>query len=161
MEIYDYTSGYPFLVSRLCQIIDEERLSWYKEGVLKAVNELLSIRNVLFDDIAKKIEQFPLLKKTLKAILYSGQKFTYSPYEKYLQLGVMFSFIKNEGGVVTISCRLIETMLYTLFISEEKQSEIYGLGEVDKSHFVVRAIFFVDRVIFLIEQKSKSLFSGK
>lgn len=134
--IYDYTSGYPFLVSRICQIMDEEGLSWDKEGVLKAVNELLAVRNVLFDDIVKKIEQFPQLKKTLKAILYSGQKFTYSPYEKYLQLGVMFSFIKNEGGVVAISCRLIETMLYTLFISEDKQSKIYGLGEVDKTHFV-------------------------
>lgn len=134
--IYDYTSGYPFLVSRICQIMDEEGLTWDKEGVLKAVNELLAVRNVLFDDIAKKIEQFPQLKKTLKAILYSGQKFTYSPYEKYLQLGVMFSFIKNEGGVVAISCRLIETMLYTLFISEDKQSKIYGLGEVDKTHFV-------------------------
>ena len=134
--IYDYTSGYPFLVSRLCQIMDEEGLTWDKEGVLKAVNEILAIRNVLFDDIAKKIEQFPQLKKTLKAILYSGQKFTYSPYEKYLQLGVMFCFIKNDGGIVAISCRLIETMLYTLFISEEKQSKIYGLGEVDKNHFI-------------------------
>lgn len=134
--IYDYTSGYPFLVSRICQIMDEEGLTWDKEGVLKAINELLAVRNVLFDDIVKKIEQFPQLKQTLKAILYSGQRFTYSPYEKYLQLGVMFNFIKNENGVVAISCRLIETMLYTLFISEEKQSKIYGLGEVDKNQFV-------------------------
>lgn len=134
--IFDYTSGYPFLVSRLCQIIDEEGLSWDKEGVLKAVNELLATRNVLFDDIAKKIDQFPDLKKTLKSILYSGQKFTYSPYEKYLQLGVMFSFIKNKDGIVSISCRLIETMLYTLFISEDKQSKIYGLGETDKPRFI-------------------------
>ena len=134
--IYDYTSGYPFLVSRICQIMDEEELSWDKEGVLKAVNELLAVRNVLFDDIVKKIEQFPELKQTLKAILYSGQKFTFSPYEKYLQLGVMFNFITNANGVVAISCRLIETMLYTLFISEEKQSKIYGLGEVDKNQFV-------------------------
>lgn len=134
--LYDYTSGYPFLVSRICQIMDVEELSWNKEGMLKAVNKLLATRNVLFDDISKKIEQFPQLKKTLKAILYSGQRFTYSPYEKYLQLGVMFSFIKSDGGVVVISCRLIETMLYTLFISEEKQSQIYGLGETDKNQFV-------------------------
>ena len=36
--IYDYTSGYPFLVSRLCQIIDDNGYSWDKEGVLVAVN---------------------------------------------------------------------------------------------------------------------------
>jgi hypothetical protein len=32
--IYDYTSGYPFLVSRLCQIIDESGYSWDKGGVM-------------------------------------------------------------------------------------------------------------------------------
>ena len=57
--IYDYTSGYPFLVSRLCQIIDAEGWSWDKEGVLKAVNKILNEGSTLFDDIAKKLDQFP------------------------------------------------------------------------------------------------------
>ena len=41
--IYDYTSGYPFLVSRICQIIDEGGLTWDREGVLAAVKFLLII----------------------------------------------------------------------------------------------------------------------
>ena len=51
--IRDYTAGYPFLVSRICQIIDAERYSWDKDGVLKAVNAILLERNTLFDNMIK------------------------------------------------------------------------------------------------------------
>ena len=74
--IYDYTSGYPFLVSRLCQIIDEEEYSWDKEGVLKAVNRLLKESNTLFDDIEKKVSQFPSLAEMLKSIIFGGKRCT-------------------------------------------------------------------------------------
>ena len=43
--IRDYTSGYPFLVSRICQLLDEEisdkKNAWTKQGFLEAVRILL------------------------------------------------------------------------------------------------------------------------
>ena len=46
--IVDYSSGYPFLVSRICKLTDEvvagstdfpdKASAWTKEGILKAVN---------------------------------------------------------------------------------------------------------------------------
>ncbi|MBR6327520.1 MAG: ATP-binding protein [Alphaproteobacteria bacterium] len=53
--IFDYSSGYPFFVSKLCQLIDEEEFGWDKEGFLKAVNNLLKEKNTFFDDLAKKL----------------------------------------------------------------------------------------------------------
>ena len=61
--LFEYTGGYPFLVSRLCQIIDEKPLGhtiiepsqrWTKEGLLAAEKILLFETNTLFDDLAKK-----------------------------------------------------------------------------------------------------------
>ena len=50
--IYDYTSGYPYLVSWLCKCIDEEisdstdfsdrRMAWSKSGFLEAEKLLLN-----------------------------------------------------------------------------------------------------------------------
>ena len=61
--LYDYTSGYPYLVSRICQIIDERVLGmkdfgtvssvWTKEGILAAIKILLKEPNTLFDDMTK------------------------------------------------------------------------------------------------------------
>ena len=49
--IYFYTSGYPFLVSRICQIIDENLgASWNEENMIKAVKLLLNEQKVLADD---------------------------------------------------------------------------------------------------------------
>lgn len=56
--IYDYTSGYPFLVSRICKIMDEEldeQENWTDAGVKTAVKELLKESNTLFDDMRKKV----------------------------------------------------------------------------------------------------------
>lgn len=134
--IYDYTSGYPFLVSRLCQIIDEKQLTWDKEGVLMAVREILVERNTLFDDLIKKLDQFPQLHDLLKHIIFSGEQVPYSSDEKYLQIAAMFNYIKNMKGMVAICCRLMETRLCNLFINEEKFSDIYKQGQLFKSQFI-------------------------
>ena len=59
--IYDYTSGYPFLVSRICKLVDEviseeeefagKNAAWTKEGVLAAIRRLLMERNTLFESL--------------------------------------------------------------------------------------------------------------
>lgn len=134
--IFDYTSGYPFLVSRICQIVDEEAYSWDKEGVLKATHDLLIERNTLFDDMIKKLDQYQELKELLKSILFEGKTRTFYIDEKYLQIGLMFNFLKNNNGSVAIACRLMETRLYNMFIGEEETSAIFNQGQIDKSQFI-------------------------
>nr|MCR5763562.1 AAA-like domain-containing protein [Treponema sp.] len=75
----DYTSGYPFLVSRLCQIIDEKlNQNWSEEGFLEAIKIILSEKNTLFDDMIKKFDSFPEMKEMLREILYCGEKIAYN-----------------------------------------------------------------------------------
>ena len=55
-KLYFYTSGYPFLVSKLCKIIDEkimpkDNLVWKKEYMDLAVKEILKDSNTNFDSM--------------------------------------------------------------------------------------------------------------
>ena len=134
--IRDYTSGYPFLVIRICQIIDAEQYSWDKEGVLKAVNAILMERNTLFDNMIKKLDEYPELKQILKGILFSGKTKSYNPDEKYVQMASMFNYIVNKNGKIAVACRIMETRLYNLFLSEEENLPIFQQGMVDKSQFI-------------------------
>lgn len=134
--IRDYTSGYPFLVSRICQIIDAEQLSWDKAGVQKAVNTILMERNTLFDDMTKKLDEYKELKQLLKSILFAGKKMPFSPDVKHIQIAEMFSYIVNKDGYVAIACRIMETRLYNLFIYEDGDSLLMKHGQADKPHFV-------------------------
>ncbi|MBQ9396745.1 MAG: AAA-like domain-containing protein [Proteobacteria bacterium] len=121
--IYDYTSGYPFLVSRLCQILDERKLRWDKDGFLFAEKELLHERNTLFDDMVKKLNDFPEMRQMFKEILLNGRMFAFNQLEKYIQIASLFNFIKEDDKNVKISNRIFETVLYDLFFSEDEMNE--------------------------------------
>ena len=135
--IYDYTSGYPFLVSRLCQIIDENGYTWDKDGLLKAVNSLLKEGNTLFDDLTKKLNQFPSLAQMLQNILYNGERVTYNYYDHDINLAAMFNYVIEKEGTTAVQCRIFETWLYNYFTSTEKSSDIYKDGEGDKNQFIL------------------------
>ena len=141
--LYDYTSGYPFLVSRLCKIMDEQvqgregfpdrASAWKKEGFLEAVKELLIESNTLFDDMVKKLDDFPELKQALYQILFKGERVPYNIDNHAINLGLMFGFMKLAGGMVQISNRIFETRIYNLFLSEELlDSAMYKAASVDK-----------------------------
>ena len=138
----DYTSGYPFLVSRLCQIIDENLdKNWTDAGFQEAVKKILGERNTLFDDMTKKLDSFPAMKEMLRQILYNGEKITYNPDERSLEIAAMFNFIKNDTGKVKLSNRIFETRMYNLFEFESEQSEnidkdIIRNGSIDKPLFI-------------------------
>ena len=56
-EVYKYTDGYPFLVSRVCHCIDEElNKNWTVSGIQKAVNKVAREKNMLLDDLFKNLE---------------------------------------------------------------------------------------------------------
>lgn len=145
--LYEYTSGYPYLVSWLCKCIDEEiagstdfpdrESAWTKAGFLEAVKILLSEKNTLFESLVNKLTDYPELKNVLYELLFTGKAILYNPLNKYIETAEMFGFIKHENGSAVISNRIFETVLYNLFISEEyMDSKIYDVGLREKNQFV-------------------------
>ena len=64
--IREYTNGYPFLVSRICQLIDEKvsqnlglTAAWTSAGIDEAVKLILSENNTLFQSLTKKLNEYP------------------------------------------------------------------------------------------------------
>ncbi len=136
--LYDYTSGYPFLVSRLCKIIDEDLdRRWNDEGFLDAVKHILNERNTLFDDMNKKISDFTKMRDMLKRILFSGEGIAYNPDDRQIEIAQMFNFVKNDGGKLAMSNRIFEMRLYNFFVFEDSlNEEIAADGSKDKPEFI-------------------------
>ncbi len=146
--IIDYTSGYPFLVSKLCKTIDEKDLGWNYAGILEAVKQLLVERNTLFDDMNKKLSDFPELRNMLKNILYNGESYRYNADDKSIELAKMFNFITNDHGMVRISNRIFETRLYNAFaFEEENKSQIVQESYIDKNQFIENGQLNVEKII--------------
>lgn len=142
-----YTSGYPYLVSRLCKLMDEKlggenekakKEAWTREGFLKAVRMLLMESNTLFESLIGKLTDYPELEKMLKELLFFGKPITYSPTNQVIGLAVMFGFVKNEDGKVIPANRIFDTLLYNHFLSmdELKSSDMYMASLLDQNMFI-------------------------
>lgn len=116
-RLYFYTSGYPFLVSKLCKIIDErlmeeETLEWKKEYMDKAVKELLKESNTNFDSLIKNIENNIELKELIKRLIIDGSKITYNRDNPIIIMGITYGIISNQQGELRIHNRIYEQRIY-------------------------------------------------
>ena len=145
--IRDYTAGYPFLVSRICQIIDAEQLTWDKEGVQKAVSKILNEGSTLFDDIVKKLDEFPELESNIRKVLFNGFRYPFNYYDKATNLALMFNFVKQQDGAFAVACRMFEIWFYNYFISQDKQSPSFQQGMADKNQFIHDGIIDMPRLM--------------
>jgi hypothetical protein len=55
-EVFRFTGGYPFWVSRICRCLDEELEEWTVTAAKKAVNLVTHEKNTLVDDLSKNLE---------------------------------------------------------------------------------------------------------
>ena len=145
--IYDYTSGYPFLASALCKLIDEKKLGWNLNGVLEAVKIILVEDNTFFDDLIKKLDDYPQMNTMLKEILYYGNSIPFNIDNKIINISRMFNYIDNNNGRVKISNRIIETRLYNKFMSDEKLAGIYREGDTDRNMFIDGKTLKMDKIL--------------
>ena len=145
-QIRAYTSGYPFLVSRICQLIDENvgksmgdlSKAWTRSGLNEAIKLLLSEDNTLFQSITGKLTNYPELKASIRSILMEGTKLTWNAQQESIQQMQMYGLIRNDHNSVRIANRIFETMLYNLFLSDEelKINVFAREGELAKNFFV-------------------------
>lgn len=157
--LYDYTSGYPYLVSRLCKFIDEriagcndypdKRSAWTKAGFLEAIKLLLKDQNPLFESLIGKLNDFPELNDVISRLLFQGQSIAYNPDNLAIQTAQMFGFVKVEDSNVVIANRIFETRLYNNFLLkfEEQNKDIYSEGARYKNKFIVDGHLNVRKVL--------------
>ncbi len=120
--IWDYTRGYPFLVSKICKEIDEKGLGWDCEGVQKAVKAILMEKNPLFDDITYHLENDEKLCSFLYELLILGQEKYYERGNATVDLAAAFGFIRNQSGCAVIDNRIFEIKAANYFISKNQEN---------------------------------------
>ncbi len=157
-EIYDYTSGYPYLISAICKILDEEPVIesalqnrgniWSKEGITEAVKMILKERTSLFESMIRQISEYPDMKKMLHAILFQGETVSFNPDNQAIHLAYMFGYIVDKDGNVRVANRIFEMRLYNFFLSEDELTSAIGsAAKRNKSRFVSGGRLNMDLVL--------------
>ena len=133
-EIYKYTSGYPFLVSRVCHRIDNKLdKEWTAAGVRNAVKTILNESNTLFDDVFKNLENNKSLSYYIYELLILGKMKSFVRYDSVVSIGVRYGFFINVNGRVIISNKIFELLMTDYFMEKDLRDakQIVGVLQYD------------------------------
>jgi hypothetical protein len=115
--IYRYTRGYPFLVSRICKIIDEDlNKIWSEDNVDESIKLLLDEKNTLFDDLIKNLENRKDLYKIIYEIIVLGIEKMYNTYS--YEIGFMYGILRRNKNRIEIHNEIYETLIYNYMVTQ-------------------------------------------
>jgi hypothetical protein len=167
--LYDFTSGYPYIVSKMCSIIEgwiadgsrEACEAWSLGGIMRAADKLASSElNSLLDSLMSKVKAYPDLKKMLYKMLFYGEKVKYNNYVSSHELGVRFGLLKvGENNVLSVGNRIFETVLYEYFIQEKLSEE--DIAVRDKNQCVDDGVLNMDKIVMRFVKFYGEVYGGK
>jgi hypothetical protein len=132
-RIHYYTSGYPFLVSKICKNIAEEEAGqkpdynpkhWTLDDIDWSFRWLTreSYTTTNFDDLVKNLENNPDLYNLVQSILFNGtaKSISFSVKNPLVNLGIMYGMFKEENGRTVIHNRVYEQILSEYMRSKQE-----------------------------------------
>ncbi|NJN35180.1 MAG: AAA family ATPase [Saprospiraceae bacterium] len=123
--LFYHTSGYPFLVSKLCKTIDEDILptklidakSWSLADLDESVRLLLKESNTNFDSLIKNLENDSDLYNFVYRIIMDGEIVIFNVDEPLILKGLMHGIFKDEGQI-KIHNRIYEQRIYNYMVAK-------------------------------------------
>ncbi|MCL1948369.1 MAG: AAA-like domain-containing protein [Turicibacter sp.] len=164
-EIYYYTNGYPYLVSRICQIIHKDlSQNWSISNIRSAVSMITKEDNELFKDLTKNLESNKTLYDLLYDVLILGRKRSLTISNPAIQLAAMYGYIHKNDPFVRISNRIFEMFILDHFNAQTESEiailpkgvlyrEIVSNGNFNMELCLTKFAEFFNHEIFPIKQK--------
>jgi len=130
-KLYYYTSGYPFLVSKLCKFIDEkivpsrDDLNWYVSDVDEAFKMIVEegYTTTLFDSLTKNLENNRELYENVFSIVINGRKIPFNINVPVINLGYLYGIVTSSAEGCKIHNRIYEQRIYNYMMTKLLTSE--------------------------------------
>ena len=117
-DLFYYTSGYPFLVSKLCKMMDEELLptkeikEWTEQDLEWTVRQIIKEKNTNFDSLIKNLENNKELYDLVYDVAIGGMNVTFNANEPANDLGVLHGIFAHKDKLA------IHNKIYTEVITD-------------------------------------------
>lgn len=162
-KLYYYTSGHPFLVSRLCKIIHEDirpNSEWLVSDLDTAAGMLVKEDNTNFESVTKNLENNPDLYEFVFKIIMNDQEFSFNPRNAIIRLGNIYGLIDRDNGRVKIHNRIYEQLIYDYMASSLETSGGLKFESVGTNYLTPDGTLDLKKVIrkfqaFMEEQYSR------
>ncbi len=166
-ELYYLTSGYPFLVSDLCKIIDEEILpgkekkEWLPPDLKEAVKIALKEDSTNFESLIKNLENNGELYELVFQLIMNQKEFSYNPRNPLIHLGTVYGILREEGNKTRIHNRVYEQLLYDYMSSKLETSADTVFGVVGDRYVGEKGTLNMEKIIRKFQEFMKEQYSQK
>jgi len=129
-KLFFYTSGYPYLVSKLCKIIDEEIVpkEWTEKEIIESIKILMLTRsNSNFDTLIKNLENNEKLYELTKNIMLGNLQVTFNTTVPLIGFGEMHGiFEATENNKVKIHNKIYEELIINYMVGKFETEQIFS-----------------------------------
>ncbi len=166
-KIFYWTSGYPFLVSVLCKIMDEKILIDKSEKELSlidlnsAVKILMTRQNTNFESLIKNIENNNDIYQLVVKIIFNGEDIKFSLDNPIQEKCILYGILKNNNGHCQVHNRIYEQRIYNYLESIQQTdngrtiaSDLIAMKYIDDSGDLI-----LDKFLLRFQEVIKSKYS--
>lgn len=167
-KIYYYTSGYPYLVSKICKVAEEELLptrddkNWDLSLIDDAFHYLVdeAYTTTLFDDMVKNLENNPELYQVVFDISINGKSPTFNVLDPIINLGILYGIFDKMDGRCKIHNRIFEQKIYSYMLSKQSRKSDPLVG-VLTSRFIKKDQLDLREVLLGFQEFMQENYSSK
>ncbi len=166
-KLFYYTSGYPFLVSHLCKIIDEQLLpgktkkEWTAQDLEAAVQIALKKDNTNFKSLIKNLQNNPELYEIVFKMVMNQGDFSFNPDNPLIDFGVVYGIFREDRGKTRIHNRIYEQRIYNYMASRLETSGDVDFYNITDSYLDAEGHLDMEKVCRKFREFMKEQYSTK
>ncbi len=165
-KLYYYTSGYPYLVSKLCKIADEKIIekrkdkNWTVEDIEAAYRFITATdyQTTLFDSMFKNLIGYEELHENTKLMVMGGKTFNYNVYDPVVKFGTIHSIFKKKKDNCVIHNRIFEQRFFDYFTARTTRENILKQPDPPENFYMDDELY-LDIVLLKFQEFMKENYS--
>jgi hypothetical protein len=164
--LFYYTSGYPFLVSRLCKILDEQFLPtqkilrWTLQDLEWAVKQLVQETNTNFESQIKNLENHPALYEAVYHVAIDGESKPFNIHNPTTNLAVLYGLFVNREGRIAIHNRIYNELIVNYMIDKMYDIQLSKSVDFGSGYRNDNRTLNVEAILIAFQAFMKQQYSG-
>ena len=166
-KIYFWTNGYPFLVSKLCKIVEEDILpqrenqNWDASDIDLAANILLKEINTLFEVFAKNLQNKPELSDFIESVILGKEELTFDLLNPVINFAYMYGMIRrDENDKIRIHNKIFEERMTNYYISKYNGKYSSVLSKIQEPYLKKNGRLDLEKILCKFQEVIKEKYSS-
>ena len=166
-QIHFWTNGYPFLVTKLCKMVDEDILpkrenkDWDIKDIDNAANALCKETNTLFESISKNLENKSDVSSLIRSVILGGDYHPFNLLNPVVNFAYMYGMIcRNENHKIRIHNKIFEEIITDYYVSKSLLNNGFLTSKIQEPYLKRNGRLDMEMVLLKFQEAVREKYSN-